>query len=73
LQTALKKEKLKTQGEQVKLTKEISRLKENAEQIEGKYSVEIVKLQQENEQLKKDIQQLKNLEIQLEKREKMIR
>ena len=73
LQAALKKEKLKTQGEQLKLTKEIHKLKDNAEQIEGKYSVEIVRLQQENEQLKKDIQQLKTLEIQLEKREKKMR
>ena len=73
LQAALKKEKLKAQGEQVKLTKEVSKLRDNAEQIEGKYSVEIVRLQQENEQLKKDIQQLKNLEIQLERREKMLR
>lgn len=73
LQAALKKEKLKAQGEQVKLTKEVNKLRDNAEQIGGKYSVEIVRLQLENEQLKKDIQQLKNLEIQLERREKMLR
>ena len=73
LQTALRNEKLKAQGEQGKLTKEIKKLRENADQIDGKYSVEIVRLQQENEQLKKDIQQLKNLEIQLERREKMLR
>ena len=34
---------------------------------------ETVKLIQENEQLKKDIQLLKSLEVQLEKREKMLR
>jgi hypothetical protein len=34
---------------------------------------ETAKLIQENEQLKKDIQLLKNLEVQLEKREKMLR
>lgn len=73
LQAALSNEKLKVQGEHLKLKKEISKIRDNAEQMEGKYSVEIVRLQQENEQLKKDIQQLKNLEIQLERREKMIR
>jgi hypothetical protein len=34
---------------------------------------ETAKLIQENEQLKKDIQLLKSLEVQLEKREKMLR
>lgn len=73
LEAALKKEKLKTQGDQVKLTKEMSELKSNVQQMEEKYSTEVSRLQQENEQLKKDIQQLKNLEINLEKREKMLR
>ena len=73
LQVQIKQEKQKVQGEQVKLTKEIEGLRDSGKQIEGKYSAEIVRLQQENEQLKKDIQQLKNLEIQLEKREKMLR
>jgi len=73
LQAELKREKLKTQGDQVRLTKEIRDLKDNVKQAEEKYSVEVNRLQQENEQLKKDIQQLKNLEIHLEKREKMLR
>ncbi len=73
LQAELKKEKLKTQEDQVKLAKEIRDLKDNVKQAEEKYSVEVNRLQQENEQLKKDIQQLKNLEIHLEKREKMLR
>jgi hypothetical protein len=73
LQVQLKQERQKVQGEQVKLTKEIDGLRDNGKQIEGKYSAEIIRLQQENEQLKKDIQQLKNLEIQLEKREKKLR
>ena len=73
LQVQLKQEKQKTQSEYVKLTKEIEGLKDNVKQTEEKYSAEITRLQQENEQYKKDIQQLKNLEIQLEKREKMLR
>lgn len=73
LQVQIKQEKQKVQGDQVKLTKEIEGLRDNGKQIEGKYSAEIIRLQQENEQLKKDIQRLKNLEIQLEKREKMLR
>ena len=70
LQVQLNQEKQKVQGEYVKLTKENEGLRSNTKQIEEKYSAEIIRLQQENEQLKKDIQQLKNLEIQLEKREK---
>jgi hypothetical protein len=73
LQNQLKQEKQKNQGENIKLAKEIELLRDNAKQLEDKSSAELVRLQQENEQLKKDIQQLKNLEIQLEKREKMLR
>ncbi len=70
LQSQIKQEK---QKEHVKLTKEIEGIKESARQNEEKNSIEIIRLQQENEQLKRDIQQLKNLEIQLERREKMLR
>lgn len=73
LQSALKKEKQKPHGNDVKLTKEVSELKDNIKQTEERYLAELGKLQQENDQLKKDIQQLKNLEIHLEKREKMLR
>lgn len=73
VQLKSKQETKKVQGERVKLTKEIEGLRDNTKLIEEKYSAEIIRLQQENEQLKKDIQQLKKLEIQLEKREKMLR
>lgn len=73
LQNQLKQERQKNQSENIKLAKEIELLRDNAKQTEDKSSAELVRLQQENEQLKKDIQQLKNLEIQLEKREKMLR
>ncbi|MCK7468279.1 MAG: hypothetical protein MZU91_09285 [Desulfosudis oleivorans] len=63
----------KAQDEHVKLTKEVEGLRDNTRQIEEKYAAEIIRLRQENEQLKNDIQQLKNLELQLEKREKMLR
>jgi hypothetical protein len=38
-----------------------------------KYQAALAERQQENEQLKKDLQLLKNLEIQLDRREKMLR
>ena len=66
LQKQLNQEKQKVQGDQSKLAKDIK-------QLEEKYSTDIIRLQQENEQLKNDIRQLKNLEIHLEKREKMLR
>jgi hypothetical protein len=47
--------------------------KESNKLVEDRYSAELAKLQMENEQLKNDIQQLKKLEVQLEKREKMLR
>ena len=61
------------QDEHVRLTKELEGFRDNNRQIEEKYAAEIIRLKQENEQLKNDIQQLKNLELQLEKREKMLR
>jgi DNA repair ATPase RecN len=73
LQGQLRQENQKAQGENVKLTKEIEGLRDSTRQIEEKYAAEIIRLRQENEQLKNDIQQLKNLELQLEKREKMLR
>jgi len=73
LQAKLKQEKQKAQADHVKLTREIEGLKDTNRQNEEKLSAEIAKLQQENEKLKNDIQQLKRLEVQLEKREKMLR
>jgi hypothetical protein len=74
LQVQLRQENQKAQDEHVKLTKEVEGLRGNTRQIiEEKYAAEIIRLRQENEQLKNDIQQLKNLELQLEKREKMLR
>lgn len=70
---ALRKEKLAAQMEQEKYNREINALKNNVKRLNEKELTEFSRLQQENEQLKNDIQQLKNLEIQLEKREKMLR
>jgi len=53
-----------------KLTQEMAVLRDKGKQAEEKHLAEIFRLQQENDELKKDIQQLKNLEIQLEKRTK---
>ena len=73
LQLKLKQEKQKVQTDHAKLNKEMEGLRESTRQAEEKYTAEITKLQQENEQLKNDLQQLKKLEVQLEKREKMLR
>jgi hypothetical protein len=73
LETRLKQDKQKAQTDQVKLLKEMEGQKESNKLVEDRYSAELAKLQMENEQLKNDIQQLKKLEVQLEKREKMLR
>lgn len=52
---------------------EIEQLKKELRLLSEKYQVDLTGLQQENEQLKKDLQLLKNLEIQLDRREKMLR
>jgi phage host-nuclease inhibitor protein Gam len=73
LQNQLRLDKQRAQNDHGKLAREMEGLRDGIRQTEEKYSAELIRLQQENEQLKKDIQQLKNLEIQLEKREKMLR
>ena len=73
LQAELKEQKAEAQQEQAKLKKEIEGLKNSVRQADEKNSAELIRLQQENEQLKNDIRQLKNLEIRLEKREKLLR
>ena len=73
LQTQLARERQKAQTDRTKLQKENDALKEELRLTEEKYKTEMVRLQQENEQLKKDIQLLKQLEVHLEKREKMLR
>ena len=55
------------------LQQENEQSKKELRSLNDKYKAELSALQQENEQLKKDIQLLKNLEIQLEKREKQLR
>jgi len=73
LQAELKDQKIEAHQEQAKLKKEIEGLRSSVRQAEEKNSAELIRLQQENEQLKNDIRQLKNLEIRLEKREKLLR
>ena len=73
LQGQLKEQKTEALQEQAKLKKDIEGLKSSVRQAEEKNSAELIRLQQENEQLKNDIRQLKNLEIRLEKREKLLR
>jgi hypothetical protein len=66
----------KIEAESVALDKanaEKAKLQKDYKYSEEKYQTETVKLQQENEQLKNDIALLKKLEIQLDKREKMLK
>ena len=55
---------------QEKLTHDLAALSNKSRQTEERHTSEISRLQQENEELAKGLQQLKNLEIQLEKRKK---
>lgn len=48
-------------------------LKKNIKMLQDKYQTDLTTLQQENDQLKKDIQLLKNLDLQLDKRDKQLR
>ncbi len=73
LEAKLRQEKQKAHADHAKLSREIEGLKDNCKQGEEKYTAEVTRLQQENDQLKNDIQQLKRLEVQLEKREKSLR
>jgi len=59
----------KAKEDNAKLRKENEQIKKDNKQL----LEETAKLVQENEQLKKDIDLLKSLEVQLEKREKMLR
>ena len=52
---------------------ENEQLKKELRQLGEKYQADLTALQQENEQLRKDLQLLKNLEIQLDRREKKLR
>ena len=67
-------EKVKTESlELSKANAEKAKLKKDYKNSEEKYQAEAVKLQQENEQLKNDIELLKKLEIQMGQREKMLK
>jgi hypothetical protein len=59
--------------DRTKALQDNEQLKKDFRLLNEKHQAEFAALQQENEQLKKDIQLLKNLEIQLEKREKLLR
>jgi len=52
---------------------ESEQLRKDLRALSDKYQADLAALQQENEQLKKDLQLLKNLEIQLDRREKLLR
>lgn len=63
----------KTRTERSKALQENDLLKKTVRELTEKLQSETAALAQENEQLKKDIQRLKALEIELQKRERMLR
>ncbi len=63
----------KISADKQRAAQEIDQMKKELRLLNEKSQTGITALQQENEQLKKDLQLLKDLEIQLEKREKMLR
>jgi PBP1b-binding outer membrane lipoprotein LpoB len=73
LQADARDQKKKAQLQQTKLVKENEGLRDQIRMMEDSCSADLIRLQQENETLKENLQQLKKLEVQLEKREKMLR
>lgn len=61
------------QNEHSRLQREIEQLRLETRQAREKSQEELNRLTQENEQLKRDLRLLKNLDIQQEKRERMLR
>jgi hypothetical protein len=63
----------KSQAEKAKALQESDGLKKTVRELTEKLQSETAAFAKENDQLKKDIQRLKALEIELEKRERMLR
>ncbi len=63
----------KVLSDKAKSLQETEQLKRELRSLMEKHQAELTALQQENEQLRKDIQLLKNLELQRDRREKMLR
>ena len=63
----------KTKTERSRALQENDHLKKAVRELTEKLQSETAALAQENEQLKRDIQRLKDLEIELQKRERMLR
>lgn len=63
----------KTRAERLRALQENDQLKKAIRELTEKLQSEMAALAQENEQLKRDIQRLKALEIELQKRERMLR
>lgn len=73
LQADARDQKKKTQIQQAKLIKDNEGLRDQVKLMEETCLPELIRLQQDNQQLRDNFQQLKKLEVQLEKREKMLR
>lgn len=70
-QDHLQKDKLLV--ERTRLLQENDQLKKKVRELTEKLQTETASLVQENDQLRKDLQRLKSLEIELEKRDRMLR
>lgn len=73
LDARLQKEQKQSKAVEEKAMRELAAIKEQFRAQEEKCAADIVRLKQENEKLQMDLHELKNLELQLEKREKMLR
>jgi hypothetical protein len=62
-----------TQAERNRLLQENEQLRKSAREAAERLQAEKTGLSQENEQLRKDLKRLKDLEIEIEKRERMLR
>lgn len=69
----LQRQHKKIDDDRIRLLQENEKLRKDIKNLHERLNAETVRLSQENDQLKKDIQLLKNLEVQIEKRERMFR
>ena len=73
LNARIQKEQKQSKALEEKTMRELAAIKEQLKAQEEKYAADVARLKQENEKLQMDLHELKNLELQLEKREKMLR
>lgn len=73
LDARIQKDQKQSKALEEKAMRELAAIKEQLKAQEEKYAADIARVKQENEKLQMDLHELRNLELQLEKREKMLR